>query len=97
MQYAYPDKFTYNDDPINDHIDVVSKGTVPVGNVLRESMNMYCDIIQVDSYGWLKNGTFNGAIGLFQQGRIKATAFASVMFPERLPVTEFTGNVWLYK
>lgn len=68
-----------------------------MGVVLRESINMSCDIIQVDSYGWLRNGTFNGAIGLFQTGHIKATAFASVMFPERLPVTEFTGNVWRYK
>lgn len=54
-------------------------------------------MVQVDNYGWLRNDTFNGAVGLFQQGRIKATAYATIMLPERLLVTEFTGNVYQFK
>lgn len=58
---------------------------------------MSCDIIQTDNYGWLHNGTFNGAIGLFETKRIKALAYGTIMLPERLAICDFTGEVFRLK
>lgn len=97
MQYAYPEQLTYMDDPARDHIDIVTKTTIPVGLILHEDLNMTCDIIQTDNYGWLHNGTFNGAMGLFQTNRIKLMLHGTIMLQERLLVTEFTAEIFRVK
>lgn len=94
LQYAYPEVFAGNNDPITDHVDIITKSTVPIGFILREDLNMSCDLIQVDNYGWLHNGTWNGAIGLFASKRIKALAYGTIMLAERLMVSEFTGEIF---
>lgn len=61
-------------------------------------MNMKCDIIQVDNYGWLReNGTFSGAMGMFQRKRIKAMSHGTIMLKERLAVCEFTADIFRLK
>lgn len=70
---------------------------MPVAFILREDLNHSCDIVQADNYGWLHNDTFNGAIGLFQKKQIKAIAYGTIMLPERLLVTEFTGEIFRLK
>lgn len=77
-----------------DHIDILTKATLPIGAILFEDLNMTCDIVQFDSYGWLHNGTFNGAMGMFQRKRIKAMAHGTIMLKERLAVCEFTADLF---
>lgn len=52
-----------------------------------------CDIVQIDSYGWNTNGTFNGAMGLFQKRKIQMLAHATKLRPDRLIAVEFTAEV----
>lgn len=54
-----------------------------------------CNIIQVDNYGWNLNGTWNGAMGLFQRKRIQALSHATIMREDRLKYVEFTGEVFV--
>lgn len=82
---------------MTDHVDIITKATVPVGFTLREDLNMSCDIVQVDNYGWLHNESFNGAMGLFQQKRIKALSHGTIMLQERLRFVEFTGEIFRLK
>lgn len=84
-------------DPVRDHIDVVTKATIPIGLILYEDLNMSCDIVQTDSFGWLHNGTFNGAMGLFERQRIKSMLHGMVMLAERLRVSEFTAEIYRIK
>lgn len=37
---AYPEKYTYNDDPNTNHIDTFTKAYVKLGENLREDLNM---------------------------------------------------------
>lgn len=53
-----------------------------------------CKLLQVDSFGWLFNGTFNGAMGLFQQDKIDLLGHATIMRIERLKYVEFTGDIF---
>lgn len=56
---------------------------------------MSCDIVQVDNYGWNINGTFNGAMGLFQQKRIQILSHATIMREDRLKYVEFTAELFV--
>lgn len=94
LKIAYPEKFTYVDDPATNNIDTFTKAYVKIGENLREDINMSCQILQVDSYGWLTNGTFNGVMGLFQKKRIRMTSHAINMRPERLLFSDFCGNIF---
>lgn len=82
-------------DNINDnHIDIFTKSTWPVVKNLHENLNMTCAVKQTDSYGWLKNGTFDGAMGLFQQKKINALSHGTNMRVDRLLYVEFTGEIF---
>lgn len=72
-----------------------TKATEPVTANLRENLNMSCDVIQVDSYGWKTNGTFNGAMGLFQQKRIQSLFHGTIMRTDRFDTVEFTAEIFL--
>lgn len=49
---------------------------------------------QTDNYGWPKNGTFDGAIGLFQKKKIQMMIHGINMRVERLEVAEFAGDIF---
>lgn len=51
-------------------------------------------MVQTDSYGWPKNGTFDGATGLFQKKKIQMMTHGINMRIERLPYTEFAGDIF---
>lgn len=51
-------------------------------------------MFQTDSYGWLKNGTFDGIMGLFQRNKIQMSIHAINMRIERLKYTEFAGDIF---
>lgn len=53
-----------------------------------------CKMHQVDSYGWPRNGTFDGVIGLFQKNKIQMTTHGVYMHIERLPYIEFAGDIF---
>lgn len=116
---AYPEKFTYFDDPTNTHVDIFTKATINLGRNLRENLNIRfsnifindknqiklrfylskmfffsCHMRQTDSYGWPKNGTFDGAVGLFQQKKIQMMIHGTNMRAERLEFTEFAGDIF---
>lgn len=40
LKIAYPEKFTYVDDPMTNHIDTFTKAYVKLGENLREDLNM---------------------------------------------------------
>lgn len=92
---AYPERFTYWDDPKVQHVDIFTKGTIGVAANMRENLNMSCAIIQMDNYGWNINGTFNGVMGLFQQKKIQALSHATIMREDRLKAVEFTAEVFV--
>ncbi|XP_031620817.1 glutamate receptor ionotropic, delta-2-like isoform X2 [Contarinia nasturtii] len=92
---AYPERYTYLEDPKVENVDIFTKGTASVAANMRENLNMSCDIIQMDSYGWNINGTFNGVMGLFQQKRIQMLSHATIMREDRLAAVEFTGEVFV--
>ncbi|XP_031622981.1 uncharacterized protein LOC116340566 [Contarinia nasturtii] len=94
---AYPEKFTYVDDPQTNHIDTFTKAYVKLGENLREDLNMSCQVLQVDSYGWINNGTkmeFDGIMGLFQRKQIRIATHGINMRPERLMFSDFTGSLF---
>lgn len=63
---------------------------------MRENLNLFCDIAQVDNYGWRdKNGSFNGVMGLFQRKKIQMLSHATIMREDRLKYVEFTGEVFV--
>lgn len=57
-----------------------------------------CNIVQVDSYGWKINGSWNGAMGLYVQKRIQTLAHGTNMRADRLEHIEFTADLysWTY-
>lgn len=54
-----------------------------------------CGILQVDSYGWNMNGTFNGVMGLFQQKKIQMLSHGTILREDRLAHVEFTAEVFV--
>lgn len=56
---------------------------------------MSCAVIQVDNYGWLRNGTFDGAMGLFQKKKIQALNHGTIMRIDRLAYIEFTAEIFV--
>lgn len=54
-----------------------------------------CAVIQVDSYGWNFNGTWDGAMGLFQQKKVQMLFHATIMRVDRLEQVEFTAEVFV--
>lgn len=62
--------------------------------LLREDLNITCNMIQRDNYGWETNGTFNGMMGLFQRGQVQMLAHGTIMRADRLKYVEFTGNLF---
>lgn len=61
---------------------------------MREDLNITCDTIQSDNYGWNTNGTFNGMMGLFQQKKVQMLSHGTIMRPDRMQYVEFTGNLF---
>lgn len=51
-------------------------------------------MFQVDSYGWPNNGTFDGAVGLFQRKKIQMITHGINMRIERLKYCEFAGDIF---
>lgn len=49
--------------------------------------------MQTDNYGWNTNGTFNGLMGMFQQGKIKMLTHGTIMRGDRLVAVEFTAEI----
>lgn len=94
MQIAYPEKFTYMENPDDSHIDIITKSTWGVARNLYESLNMSCNVIQVDNYGWLRNGSFDGVMGLFQRHKIDVLAHGTIMRTDRMPFVDFTGEIF---
>lgn len=43
FQIAYPEKFTYVDDPVTNHIDTFTKAYIKLSENLREDLNMRCE------------------------------------------------------
>lgn len=95
LKLTFPKRFTYLEDPTVEAIDIFSKGTNTVTANMRENLNMTCDILQVDNYGWNINGTFNGMMGLFQKNKIEILAHAAMMRVDRLKHVEFTAEVFV--
>lgn len=62
--------------------------------LMRESLNITCNTIQRDNYGWETNGSFNGMMGLFQQKKVQMLAHGTIMRIDRLKYVEFTGNLF---
>lgn len=82
------------DNYLNDHIDIFTKATWPVVQILYENLNMTCEVMQTDSYGWLKNGTFDGVMGLFQKKKIDVLSHGTNMRVDRLAYIEFTAEIF---
>lgn len=40
LKIAYPERFTYFDDPLNNHVDVFTKGSINLGRNLLENLNI---------------------------------------------------------
>lgn len=49
---------------------------------------------QADSYGWPRNGSFDGVVGLFQKNKIQMTIHGVNMRAERLQYVEFAGDIF---
>lgn len=49
---------------------------------------------QTDSYGWPRNGSFDGAVGLIQKKKIQLTVHGVNMRAERLSICEFAGDIF---
>lgn len=62
--------------------------------VVREDLNITCNTIQRDNYGWETNGTFSGMMGLFQQKKVQMLAHGTIMRIDRMKHVEFTGNLF---
>lgn len=77
------------------NVDIFTKGTITVVANMRKNLNMSCDIIQVDNYGWNANGTFHGVMGLFKQKRIQALTHGTLMSADRLEYAEFTAELFV--
>lgn len=94
FQIAYPELYTYLDDPANDHVDIHGKATMHAGALIIENLNITCNMIQSDSYGWATNGTFNGMMGLFQRGQVQMLSHGIIMRSDRLKYAEFAGTLF---
>lgn len=55
---------------------------------------MTCDVLQTDSYGWLKNGSFDGVMKLFQSKQIQVLTHGTNMRIDRLAYIEFTAEIF---
>lgn len=51
--------------------------------------------MQVDSYGWNFNGTWDGAMGLYQRKKVQMLFHATIMRVDRLEQVEFTAEVFV--
>lgn len=81
--------------PDDSHIDIITKSTWGVAQNLFESLNMSCKVVQVDSYGWLRNGSFDGVMGLFQRRQIDVLAHGTIVRMDRMPFVDFTGEIFV--
>lgn len=65
-----------------------------VASIMREDLNITCNMIQLDNYGWEENGSFNGMMGLFQSKKVQMLAHGTIMRIDRMKHVEFTGDLF---
>lgn len=51
-------------------------------------------MVQRDSFGWKKNGSFNGIMQLFQEKKVQMLYHGTNMRIERMPYVEFAGDLF---
>ncbi|PNF37433.1 hypothetical protein B7P43_G15840, partial [Cryptotermes secundus] len=88
----FPDQFTDWDDLNLRHVDKWSKIHWPIFGYLRDQLNFSFEIThQLDSYGWLTNGTFNGVMGYLQREEIEFPTTGIFVRQDRIGVTSYAA------
>ncbi|XP_058064595.1 uncharacterized protein LOC131214235, partial [Anopheles bellator] len=85
-----PEYYKGPDDTTDTIHDVYMRSNFPIIKGLMQDMNFTINMIQVDSGGWKKNGTFTtGLFGKFQNRSIEIGCTGALMRTERLEVVDF--------
>lgn len=55
--------------------------------------NFRCNVMQVDSYGWLVNGTWDGVMALYAKHKVDLLLHGTSMRADRMKYVEFTTEL----
>lgn len=81
--------FTYEKQWIFEHIRIKIK----IQSIYIGRKNCRCNVLQVDSYGWLVNGTWDGIMGLYAKNKVDLTLHGTSMRVDRMKYVEFTTDL----
>ncbi|XP_055623364.1 uncharacterized protein LOC129766793 [Toxorhynchites rutilus septentrionalis] len=92
-----PEYFKGIDDQTDVVRDLYAKANFPFIRILMHDLNFTINMLQMDTGGWKKNGTFSGVIGKFQNRSIELGCLGMLMRNERIEVVDFTIVTFVIK
>ncbi|KAJ9588871.1 hypothetical protein L9F63_017844 [Diploptera punctata] len=94
-EILYPDEFTSWEDLSLRHVDKWSKIHWPIYGYLSEQMNFTFEVsYQLDNYGWLINGSFDGMMGYMQREEVEFPSTGIFVRKDRFAVTSFAADTF---
>nr|QNL15111.1 ionotropic receptor 64a [Aulacocentrum confusum] len=89
-----PDFHTYLTEPINPHLDSMTRYHYALVMQLKDFFNFSMNLQQAKTWGYLVNGTFNGILGDMVKGIVDVSIAPFQYKEERMDVCEFTVETW---
>ncbi|XP_021930485.1 glutamate receptor 1-like [Zootermopsis nevadensis] len=91
----YPDQFIDWYDLRLRHVDKWSKIHWPIYGYLAEQLNFSFEVTyQLDNYGWLINGTFDGMMGYMQREEVEFPSTGIFVRNDRFAVTSYAASTF---
>lgn len=97
LKITEPEFFTGIDDHTAVVRDLYAKANFPFIRTLMHDLNFTLNMLQTDTGGWEKNGTFSGLIGKFQNRSVELGCMGMLMRNERIAVVDFTIVTFVIK
>ncbi|KDR13916.1 hypothetical protein L798_12123 [Zootermopsis nevadensis] len=95
IQILYPDQFIDWYDLRLRHVDKWSKIHWPIYGYLAEQLNFSFEVTyQLDNYGWLINGTFDGMMGYMQREEVEFPSTGIFVRNDRFAVTSYAASTF---
>uniref|UniRef100_A0A8W9ARP3 Ionotropic glutamate receptor C-terminal domain-containing protein n=1 Tax=Phlebotomus papatasi TaxID=29031 RepID=A0A8W9ARP3_PHLPP len=95
IAFHYPERITRVDDLGQKHIDTATKVCYQVMMNLAMDLNFTYDLSQSDSYGYIQNGSFRGAMGHFERKEIEVGILSAFLREDRMKIVEYVTETFI--
>ncbi|XP_031631205.1 uncharacterized protein LOC116345713 isoform X2 [Contarinia nasturtii] len=85
----------YLDHTHNPHLDSMNRFNYRLLTYVRDMFNFRIKVYRTNSWGYLKNGTFDGMIGALVRGSVDVGASPIFFRSERAKVIDYTARTWI--